>query len=133
MKRIWIAALLFCAASGSAFAKFQSMQPGKWLITSTTRIPSVPYPMPSMSRTTCISAVQARNHGAVPMAQHGCSMKSHRISGDTMTWTMGCPHGQVISGTMTSTGTTYHADMTTENMGRTMHTIVDGKRLGACR
>lgn len=133
MKRFWAVVYIFVAGSGNAFAGFHTMKPGSWLITATTTVPGMPYPIPSASRTVCYSPAEVRSHDALPAARRGCDMKSYRIRGDRMNWSMVCMQKEVITGQMTSTGTAYHAKMTTEEGGRKFATSVTGRWLGACR
>ncbi len=133
MKRIWVAVLTLLVGTTNAFAGFVPMKPGKWLITATTKMPGFAYPIPPISHTICYSAADVRNNKAIPSARKGCDMKYYRVEGNAMTWKMVCMGKDTITGKMTSTGTAYDAEMTSEGMGRTMITNVIGKRVGDCK
>ena len=133
MKKIWIAILMLLVGSANAFAGFVPMKPGKWLITATTKMPGLPYPIPPVSRTLCYSSADVRNNKAIPSAHKGCYMKYYRIRGSSMVWKMVCKDNATITGEMTSTGSTYQANVTSEGAGRKFITNVTGRRVGACK
>ena len=133
MKKIWIAILMLLVGSANAFAGFVPMKPGKWLITATTKMPGLPYPIPPVSRMLCYSSADVRNNKAIPSARKGCYMKYYRITGSSMVWKMVCKDNATITGEMTSTGSTYQANMTSESAGRKFITNVTGRRVGACK
>jgi len=133
VKKIWIAVLMLLVGSANALAGFVPMKPGKWLITATTKIPGLPYPIPPVSHTLCYSSADVRNHTAIPSARKGCYMKYYRIRGSSMVWKMVCTDNATITGEMTSTGSTYQANVTSEGAGRKFITNVTGRRVGACK
>ena len=133
LKRISIAVLVLLAGPANAFAGFVPMKPGKWLITATTKMPGLPYPIPSVSHTLCYSSADVRRNKAIPSAHKGCHMKYDRIRGSSMVWKMVCKDNATITGEMTSTGSTYQANVTSEGAGRKFITNVTGRRVGACK
>ncbi len=135
LKRIfWMLALALLAAGGVQ-AGGVNMNEGMWEITTTTEMPGMPFQMPPMTVTQCITHQDLVPQNQQPDSQ--CTMTNNQISGNTVIWSVVCK-GE--GGTTRGDGKiTYHGDgfEGTMNMameqGMQMTNHMKGRRVGACK
>lgn len=122
-----------------ASAAEPNMKEGKWEITTVMEMPGLPFAIPPVKHTDCLS-----KNDAVPQPaekNQDCKMISTDIQGDTVFWVMECRKQNEV---VRSKGNiTYHKDsfdgtinMTTTSGGKesgTMNSKISGRRLGACQ
>ena len=134
-----ITLVLFLALAIPALAAEPNMHEGKWEITTVMEMPGLPFAIPPVTYTHCLS-----KKDAVPQKgekNQDCKMISTDIQGDTVFWVMECRNKTEV---VRSTGNiTYHRDsfagninMTTTSGGKesgTMNSKISGRRLGACQ
>jgi hypothetical protein len=139
MKRILIFAFVSCfffstvAFAGTAGPNYQE---GLWEITTTMNIPGMPKEMnqPHVYKT-CLD-----KKNAVPQPEEKgekqCEMKSQKISGNTVTWTMTCKNDTTMEGKITYAKTSYEGFTTTttsvNGKKMTMKSTMKGKYVGPC-
>ncbi len=112
-----------------------NMNDGRWEITTKMEMTDLPFEIPPMSYTTCLT-----KEGLIPMqegaGQNGCQVTQKSIVGDTVTWTLECDteNGKSISsGTMTYQGDSFKGKMSIQSPeAGTMHQTMTGRRLGPC-
>jgi hypothetical protein len=137
MKRFLVALI---ASLSPQLAIAAAIEPGEWEFTSvsTSRLLSGPQ-RASFKR--CIRPEEAQNPDrwmAEPSQQGDCKVTPGKKSGDTYTWTMYCPHGNIRgagSARLSRTSMVGETNMTGELQGQKfeIRTHVTGKRLGPCK
>lgn len=124
----------------SAFAGEVNMKEGLWDITSKMEMPGMPFPIPPMTHTQCITEKDMIPKGK-DVNDQGCKIVDQNISNNTVTWSMNCSQdGQVMksTGKITYSGTTFAGEvkMNTANpMGdgnMDVTTVMSGKYIGEC-
>ncbi len=122
--------LMTVAVAGSV-----EMKDGLWEITSTTEMPGVPFQIPPMTFTQCITQQDMVPHNEQPGNE--CTMTDNRINGNTVAWSIVCK-GE--GGSSRGDGKiTYHGDSFEGEMqmsmdeGMQMINHMQGRRIGACK
>jgi len=140
MKRKYLfAALLIGLVSGPVLAEGIPIEPGKWKMTSTMRMPMLPQPRV----TTELECIEESEISPEAMTDEGmgsdCTFDTRIIDGNTMKWSMNCDseggasrgewevtsHGDTLSGEGTIT-----VDMQGQSMVMTMDW--SRERVGDC-
>ncbi len=122
-----------------AFASEPNMNEGKWEITTTMEMPGLPFAIPPVKYTHCLTKKDAVPQQ--PEKNQDCKMISTDTQGDTVFWVMECKNKNEV---VRSKGNiTYRKDsfdgninMTTTSGGKengTMNSKISGRRLGACQ
>jgi hypothetical protein len=118
-----------------AAAERIDMNEGLWEVTTTTEMPGVPFEIPPMTFTQCITEQDLVPQNEQP--DNECTLSDNRISGNTVTWSIVC-RGE--GGSSRGDGTiTYHGDSFEGNMemsmaeGMEMINHMQGRRIGACK
>lgn len=133
--------LLFVVWSSGAAQAAVNMQEGNWETTVDMKMEGMPFPMPP---TTYRSTQCLTRKDMVPSTaekDQKCEIKSQKVSGNTVTWTVICRDEDGTSegrGEITYSGTTYQGVVKTtvrtkgdeEPIRTTMK--MKGKRLGNC-
>lgn len=94
--------------------------------------------MMEMANRQCVTKEQAADPARAvptgPQPQSGCKMVSHKVTGQTVTFSMTCdgPAAVKTDGELVYKGDTYTGTITTTSGGRTMVMKMVGKRLGDC-
>ena len=137
MKRLLAAALL---ALAPPLAIATELEPGEWEFTSVSTSKLLPGPQRASFKR-CIRPDEAQNPDkwmAEPSQQGDCKVTPGKKSGDTYTWTMHCPHGNIRGAgraRLSRTSMVGETNMTGELQGQKfeIRTHVSGKRLGPCK
>jgi hypothetical protein len=111
-----------------------NMQEGLWEMTVTTRMEGMPYPMPPMKYTDCLTR-KDMNPQKQEKGQE-CRQTASKISGNTYSWTMECASAEGTtrsSGAITYRGTNFSGTITTTTQGMTLKQDIAGRRIGACK
>ena len=127
---------LFCAAG--AFADI-NMQDGMWEMTMKTEMPGMPFEMPPVKFSQCMT-----KKDAVPQRKEkneDCKIISTKIEGSTVYWKVQCrtKDGTADSeGKVTYTGNSFSGDMKTvmndKKSGKMeVNNHMTGKRIGDCK
>jgi Protein of unknown function (DUF3617) len=136
MRRMFVgaAALLFAAAS-PALAQSPRLD-GDWDIKVTMDMGGQTMEMPSRQ---CLTKEDAANPLAAlpsgPQGQNGCKMVNHKVTAQTVTFSMTCDGGPAplkTDGELVYKGDTYNGTLTTVSGGQKMVMKIAGKRLGDC-
>ena len=132
-------ALLIGLVSGPVLAEGIPIEPGKWKMTSTMRMPMLPQPRV----TTELECIEESEISPEAMTDEGmgssCTFDTRIIDGNTMKWSMNCDseggasrgewevtsHGDTLNGEGTIT-----VDMQGQSMVMTM--AWSGERIGDC-
>lgn len=114
------------------------MREGEWEMTMTMEMPGLPFAMPPIKNTVCLTKEEMVPQKAE--AGQNCAMKEQKTVGNTVSWVMECKDE---NGTMHSEGKiTYQGDSfsgtinsTTTSPDGTMpiNQKISGRRLGACK
>lgn len=134
-----ITLILLLGLALPAGAAEPNMKEGKWEITTTMEMPGLPFAIPPVKHTDCLSKKDAVPQPAEK--NQDCKMISTDVQGDTVFWVMECKNQNEV---VRSQGNiTYRKDsfdgninMTTTSDGKksgTMNSKISGRRLGACQ
>ncbi|MBN2644566.1 MAG: DUF3617 family protein [Desulfuromonadaceae bacterium] len=125
--------LLFVVSAGPAEA--MNMKEGQWQLTTRMEIPGMPFPVPPMTFTQCLT-----EDNMVPQDdqqdQGSCTITDQRTVGNTYSYTMVCnSDGQRTEGkgSFTYEGTRMHGTMTINSDGMQMTTHYEGVWQGPCQ
>src|SRR5688572_1872438 len=89
--------LVVALVAPAAFAEENPIKAGKWQFSVQMDMPGMPFKMPPVKMTHCITQEDARS--AVPQDQNkDCKMADYKLDGNTVTWTVECPK-QKLTGT----------------------------------
>lgn len=130
--------LLLCAvvlaAALPTFAADSPMKPGKWQVTIQSDIPNMPFKMPPITMTTCITPEQAANPEPPKDKKNSdCKISDYKLDGNTVTWKMNCEKQQMSgTGKITYSAESYEGVMKMQMGDTEMTQKYTGKLLGAC-
>jgi len=133
---VFSAVVLLCAAS--AFAGGPDMKPGQWEIVTKVVMEGMPFSMPPMKSTTCVTKEDLNDpKKTTPKTakdDSSCEVKDYKMSGKKATWKIVCT-GQnkgTGNGEITYAGTSYTGKIRYETGEAVMNYTIDGKRTGDC-
>ena len=135
---ISMAAVLVLVAG--LYAASVNMKEGKWEVTMTMDLKDIPFPMPPVKYTQCITKKDIEDSkNTVPNSgkKDECSVKEYKIIGSKVTWETECRDGSKGTGEITYSGTSYSGVMkmeTTDKKGvkSTVNYKIKGNRVGGC-
>jgi hypothetical protein len=137
------AMVLALATQGFAGDKV-NLKSGKWEITTTVQMPSMPagmpagMQMPAMTHTQCIDEKDLiPEDPAAGGKDNACQTQDLQIQGDTVTWKAVCdsPEGKMAStGWITYKGTTFEGEFKTKMPGQDADIVsqMKGRWVGPC-
>ncbi len=130
----WGVCLVVLLGNG-AVAGGVDMKDGLWEITTTTEMSGMPFQIPPMTFSQCITQQDLVPQNAE--TDSGCTRTENRISGNTVTWSIECKGEGVSSrgdGTITYHGDSFEGDMKMSmEEGVQMINLMKGRRIGACK
>ncbi|MFH0974915.1 MAG: DUF3617 family protein [Spirochaetota bacterium] len=140
MKRFLIAVLATAFFVTALVAAPNKMKEGKWEITMSMNMQGMPFAMPPVTHTQCITKKDLEdNKKTLPAAgkSENCEIKDYKISGNTVTWKTVCKDGTKGSGEITYKGDSYSGTMTMETVDKkgnksVINYKIKGRRLGDC-
>lgn len=124
------------AGSATAGSSNIDMSDGRWEITTKMEMKNIPFAIPPMTYTTCLTKeglvpTQEENSGA-----DNCKMTHHKIKGNTVSWTIVCNEdgGKTTSvGSITYAGDSFKGEMTVQpSDAPPMVQKMTGRRIGNC-
>ncbi len=128
--------ILFVAVCFSASAAEINMNEGKWEITSKMEMANIPFAMPPMTYTMCMTEEDLIPQQDLESQEKDCEIKSQDISGDTVSWSVVCntPQGKTTSsGTITYSGDSFDGKINMQMPGTgAMNQSMSGRRVGHC-
>lgn len=135
--RYFVVCTLVLALAVSAFAQPKHpMKPGKWQVNMQMEMPGMPFKMPPVSKTTCVTAEQLEKdpQSTIPKDKKSdCKVSDYELDGNTVTWTMTCPKDNMTGeGTLTFSEEKYTGSMNMKMGEQEMLMKYTGKRLGEC-
>lgn len=110
-----------------------NMQEGKWQMTIVTEMAGMPYAMPPMTYTDCLTRDDMNPQKEEK--NQDCKQTSSKVEGNTYSWTMECRSSEGItrsSDRITYRGTAFDGVINTTTQGIVMKQKISGKRIGAC-
>lgn len=126
--------LVAVALAAPAFAADPNpVRPGKWQWSMQMEIPGMPFKMPPVKFTHCVTEEDAKS--AIPQNQKDkdCKIGEHEVDGNTIRWTVECPKQKTTGkGEITYTDDSMTGKMEMDADGQIMTTKYSGKRLGDC-
>lgn len=133
LRAVAVCAFVLAVAVPGAFAENNPVKAGKWQMSMQMEIPGMPFKMPPVTITHCVTKEDAKS--AIPQDQKNkdCKVGDIKVDGNTISYTIDCPKQK-----MTGTGeVTYENDAMTGELnmnadGQEMKTKYTGKRLGDC-
>ena len=137
-KGIMLSLFMLLVSAPALFAAPPNMQEGKWEITMAMEVEGVPFPMPPMKHTQCITKKDLEdNKKTLPSGSNkkdDCEVKDMKTAGNTTTWSLVCKDGTRGTGEITYKGTTYTSTMklVTSDGARTTNKIT-ARRIGDCK
>ena len=136
MKNTLAVCLLVAAAlAAPAFAADPNpVKPGKWQWSMQMEIPGMPFKMPPVKFTHCVTEEDAKS--AIPQNKKDkdCTVAEYEVDGQTIRWTVDCPKQKTKGkGEITYTDDSMTGKMEMDADGQTMTTKYTGKRLGDCK
>lgn len=140
MKRFIITSVTILFFVAVIFAASNKMREGKWEVTMDMNIPGMPFAMPAVTHTQCITKKDMEdNKKMLPSAgkSENCDVKDYKVSGNTVTWKTECKDGTKGSGEITYKGDSYTGKMTMETIDKkgkksTINYKIKGQRKGDC-
>lgn len=138
MRKVTFVAVLLAIAvmAVPSFAADNPQKPGQWKITMETEMPGMPFKVPPVSTTVCLTEEDLQNpEKAVPNdPKSDCKVGDYKIDGKKVSWTVDCPKQKMKgSGEMTFSDDSYSGFMNMDLDGQQMKTKYSGKWLGACK
>lgn len=137
MKNTLAVCLLVAAAlAAPAFAAEPKspVTPGEWQWSMQMEVPGMPFKMPPVKFTHCVTEEDAKS--AIPQNQKDkdCKIGEYEVDGQTIRWTVDCPKQKMKGkGEITYTDDSMTGKMEMDADGQKMSTNYTGKRLGACK
>ena len=109
-------------------------KPGKWQWSIQMEIPGMPFKMPPVKFTTCVTEEDAKSSVPQNQKDKDCKLADYKVKGNTVTWTVDCPKQKSKGkGEITYENDSMTGQMELENAdGQTMTSKYSGKYLGAC-
>jgi len=138
MRKVTFVAMLLAIAAMAvpSFAADHPQKPGQWKISMETEMPGMPFKVPPVSMTVCVTEEDLKNpETSVPKdAKNDCKVNDFKVDGKTVSWTMDCPKQKMKGdGEMTFTDDSYTGFMNMDLDGQKMKTKYSGKWLGTCK
>ena len=137
-KNTTIVSMLACMAFFVTNAWGLDLQDGEYKITSKVEIPGMPMQMAPVTVTQCLTKQDPVPNQSTASQQ--CNIINMKTEGKTVTWKMECTQqGQKMqgSGKMAYYGDRFEGTINTkmgpQSGNMTITTVVNGKRIGACR
>lgn len=136
MKNTLAVCLLVAAAlaAPAVAADPNPVKPGEWQWTMQMEIPGMPFKMPPLKFSHCVTEEDAKS--AIPQNQKDkdCKIGEHEVDGKTIRWTVDCPKQKMKGkGEITYTDDSMTGKMEMDADGQSMTTRYTGKRLGDCK
>ena len=118
------------------FAADSPMKPGKWQITVQMEMPGMPFKMPPITTSHCITQedLEKDPQSAIPKDKKSdCKIGEYKVNGKTVTWTVDCPKQKSTGeGEITFTDESYTGTMKLKSEETEIVSKYTGKFLGAC-
>ncbi len=135
-KSIWLSFCLAVLLAPTCYAAGVDMAEGMWEITTKVEMTGMPFSMPAMTQSMCLTKEDLIPQQDLQTQNSDCTVKSKTISGNTVAWDVVC---NTAEGKTTSVGKiTYHGDsfegainMTVPGAGP-MQQSMSGRRVGKC-
>ncbi|MBK5259198.1 MAG: DUF3617 family protein [Thermoanaerobaculia bacterium] len=115
------------------FADSSPVKAGKWEFSFQMEIPGMPFKIPPVKTTHCVTEEDAQS--AIPQDKNNkdCKVGDYKTSGNTISWTVDCPKQKTKGeGEITYDGDTMDGSMKLTTDGTESTTKYSGKYLGKC-
>ncbi|HEU4520694.1 MAG TPA: DUF3617 family protein [Thermoanaerobaculia bacterium] len=127
--------LVVCLAliAPAVMADPSPVKAGKWQLSMQMDMPGMPFKMPAVKFTHCITEEDVKS--AIPQDQKNkdCKLGEHEVDGNTIRWTVDCPKQKMTGkGEITYDGDSMDGSMVMNSDGQEITTKYTGKRLGDC-
>jgi hypothetical protein len=136
MKKLALYGLVLLAIAGAGLAADSPQKPGKWEVKMTMEMPGMPFKMPPVTMTVCVTEEDLEDpQKAVPGdPKSDCKVGEYKVDGNTVSWTVDCPKQKTKGkGEITYTGESFSGVMKMDVDGQEMSTKYSGTWKGACK
>jgi len=127
--------VLAVALSIPAIAAEHPGKPGQWEMTMQMDMPGMPFKMPPMKTTICLTADDLKDpQKSVPQdAKNKCTVSDYKIEGNKVSWSVECAKPKMKgTGEATYSGDTFTSTVHMEMEEREMTVKYSGKWMGEC-
>lgn len=127
-------ALFTCLIASSIHAAELNMKPGMWQWTTTMEMPGMPFAIPPVTYSVCITKKDLVPQQPNEVEQ--CKILENKITDSAVQWKMVCTgnEGKVVSeGKIVYTGSSAKGEIKIVTQGMTMTSKLSGQRTGACK
>jgi hypothetical protein len=127
-----VTAVLSTAASAAAPA----MKDGLWEITTTTKVPGMPFTPPPVTITNCYTKDDVKNQQVVPKQEGNCTIRDLKTSGAKTSWKIVCTGEQSGKGEGEITwkgDSAYEGKQKFTTQGMSITSSYKARRIGACK
>ena len=128
-------AVLALALAVPAFAADHPQKPGKWEMTMQMDMPGMPFKMPPIKTTICLTEEDLKDpQKSVPSdPKNKCTVSDYKIDGNKVTWAMECPKQKMKgTGEATYTDDSFTATVQMQMEDHEMTAKYSGKWKGEC-
>lgn len=129
--------LAWAVPACSSSPKAPNMNEGRWEISASVEMANMPFPIPPMTYSQCLTKEDLIPQQDAQGSGGGCDVTTKTIKGDTVTWTMVCnaPQGKTTStGSITYSGDSFNGTVKVEGPGMpSMTQKMSGRRVGDCK
>lgn len=112
-------------------------RPGQWEVSTQTEIPGMPFKLPAIKTSICLTEEDVKDPGkSVPADKNNdCKVTSQEVDGNTVNWTIKCT-GKTKGegeGSITYSDDTYEGFMNFTTEGTEIKSKYKAKRTGDCK
>ena len=110
-----------------------SVKPGKWQMSMQMEMPNMPFKIPPVKMTHCVTAEDMKTAVPADSKNKDCKMSDPQVDGNTVRWTVECPKQKMKGdGEITYTGESMTGAMKMVTDGQETNVKYTGKWLGNC-
>ncbi len=124
------------SAYSSSASDAINMNEGRWEITTTMEMANLPFQIPPMSHTTCLTKNDLIPQDNEQNRDEDCKVTEQSVKGNTVSWTIVCNTDEgktTSSGTITYKGNSFTGKINMQMPGTgTVSQKLAGRRLGSC-
>lgn len=133
---LFLSLIIICSGSAAGI----DIKEGLWSVTAKTEIPGMPFPLPPITNSQCLSRDDLIPKGKDRDGQE-CNLVEQQVGSNSVSWIMNCADGGSVStstGKITYRGETFagKVNVSSAKSGRggemNITTVMTGKYIGEC-